>query len=45
MVSIHLTPAERQALIGHYRRSAEPDIRFGAHILLLLDAGQTSGWW
>ena len=39
MVSIHLTTAERQALIGQYRRSAEPDIRLRAHILLLLDAG------
>jgi transposase len=39
MACIHLTPADRQALLGHYRRSAAPDIRLRAHILLLLDAG------
>jgi len=37
--SIHLTPAERQALLDHYRRSASPDVRLRAHILLLLGAG------
>jgi transposase len=39
MTSIHLTPADRQVLLGHYRRSADPDVRLRAHILLLLDAG------
>jgi hypothetical protein len=37
--SIHLTPAERQRLLGYYRRSADTEIRLRAHILLLLDAG------
>src|SRR5262249_54788012 len=27
------------ALLGHYRRAADPDVRHRAHILLLLDAG------
>ena len=39
MTSIHLTPAERQDLLDHYRRSADPDVGLRAHILLLLDAG------
>jgi len=39
MTSIHLTPAERQALLDHYRRSADPAVGHRAHILLLLDAG------
>jgi putative transposase len=39
MSSILLTPVGRQALLGHYRRSADPDVRLRAHILLLLDAG------
>ena len=29
----------RQDLLDHYRRSADPDVRLRAHILLLLDAG------
>jgi putative transposase len=37
--SIRLTPAERQALLGHYRRAADPEARLRSHILLLLDAG------
>jgi putative transposase len=37
--SIHLTPADRQMLLYHYRRSASPDIRLRAHVLLLLGAG------
>jgi putative transposase len=37
--SIHLAPAERQELFGHYRRDADPEVRLRAHILLLLDAG------
>src|SRR5918993_394292 len=39
MASIHLTTAERQELLDHYRRAAAPDVRLRAHILLLLDAG------
>jgi transposase len=39
MPSITLTPAERQTLFDHYRRSADPEVRLRAHILLLLDAG------
>src|SRR5689334_7119779 len=39
MSSIRLTPAERQALLDHYRRSADPEVGHRAHILLLLDAG------
>jgi transposase len=39
VASIHLTPAERQGLLDHYRRSADPDVRFRSHILLLLDDG------
>ena len=39
MPSIHLAPAERQTLLDHYRRSADPGVRLRAHILLLLDAG------
>jgi transposase len=34
-----LTPSDRQTLLGHYRRSADPDVRLRAHILLVLDAG------
>ena len=37
--SIHLTPSDRQVLLGHYRRSASPDVRFRAHLLLLPGAG------
>ena len=39
MPSIHLTPAERQDLLAHDRRSADPEVRLRSHILLLLDAG------
>lgn len=39
MASIRLSPGERQGLLGHYRRSADPEVRLRAHILLLLDAG------
>ena len=39
VTSIRLTPAERQDLLDHYRRSADPDVGHRAHILLLLDAG------
>jgi hypothetical protein len=39
VASISLTPAQRQALLDHYRRSADPAVGHRAHILLLLDAG------
>ncbi len=39
MASISLTLAQRQALLDHYRRSANPAVGHRAHILLLLDAG------
>jgi transposase len=39
MPSIHLTAADRRTLLDHYRRSADPDVRLRAHILLLLSAG------
>jgi putative transposase len=39
MTSIRITPAGRQSLLNHYRRSPEAEVRFRAHILLLLDAG------
>jgi transposase len=37
--SVRLSSADRNALLGHYRRAADPDVRHRAHILLLLDAG------
>jgi hypothetical protein len=39
VTSIHRTPAERQGLLDRYRRSADPQVRLRAHILLLLGAG------
>jgi transposase len=39
MTTIRLTSTERQTLMDHYRRSADPNLRLRAHILLLLDAG------
>jgi len=39
VTSIRLTPAERQELLDHYRRSADPDVGHRAHILLLLADG------
>jgi transposase len=39
MSSIHLDLAERQELLDHYRRAAEPEVRVRAHILLLLADG------
>jgi hypothetical protein len=35
VTSIRLTPAERQDLLDHYRRSADPAVGHRAHILLL----------
>src|SRR5262249_50460654 len=40
MVSINLSQGARKALLDHYRRAADPEVRLRAHILLLLDAGQ-----
>jgi transposase len=37
--SIQLSSTERQSLLDRYRWSGSPDVRFRAHILLLLDAG------
>ena len=37
---IRLTPADRETLLDHYRRSAAPDVRLRAHILLPLGAGR-----
>jgi transposase len=39
MPSVHLTPTDRQALMAHYRRSADAEVRLRAHILLLLADG------
>jgi putative transposase len=39
MASIHLSPAERQVLLGYYRGAVGPDARLRAHILLLLADG------
>jgi Helix-turn-helix domain len=39
VTSIHLTPAERQDLLDHYRRSADPDVGHRAHILQPLADG------
>jgi transposase len=39
MASIHLRDAERHQLLDRYRRSADPEARLRAHILLLLHAG------
>jgi putative transposase len=39
VTSIHLTPVQRQNLIDHYRRSADPVVGHRAHILLLLADG------
>lgn len=39
VTSISLSPSACKALIDHYRRAADPDVRLRAHILLLLGAG------
>jgi transposase len=41
MPRIHLSTAERRAVLSHYRRSADPEVRLRAHVLLLLDAGHS----
>src|SRR5262245_39597619 len=40
VTSTHLTPPERQALLDHYRRAADPDVRRRAPIPLLGGAGR-----
>jgi putative transposase len=37
--SITLSADARNALLGHYRRALDPEVRLRSHILLLLDAG------
>jgi putative transposase len=39
MTSIRLTPADRNTLLDHYRRAADPQVRLRAHLLLLLADG------
>jgi transposase len=39
MCSIRLSSADRNTLLDHYRRAADPDVRLRAHILLLLADG------
>jgi hypothetical protein len=39
VTSVRLTAANGQELLDPYRRSAEPEVRLRAHLLLLLDAG------
>jgi putative transposase len=37
--SIRLSPEQRASLLDRYRKDPEPEVRFRAHILLLLDDG------
>ena len=39
--SIDLSPEQRQALLDRYRKDPDPEVRFRAHILLLLADGHT----
>src|SRR5438067_10979154 len=39
--SIVLNPDQRQALLDHYRQDPDPEVRFRAHILLLLADGHS----
>ena len=39
--SVTLDAAQRRALIERYRKGPDPEVRFRAHILLLLDYGYT----
>lgn len=41
MLSISLTADDRKALLDHYRRDLDPQVRLRAHILLLLADGHT----
>src|SRR5687768_16539617 len=39
--SIELNPEQRTALLDHYRKDPDPEVRFRSHILLLLADGHT----
>jgi putative transposase len=39
--SVTLDARQRQALLDRYRKDSDPEVRFHAHILLLLDDGHT----
>src|SRR3954471_18739451 len=39
--SVTLDPAQRQALLHRYRKDPDPEVRFRAHLLLLLADGHT----
>src|SRR5437764_8922156 len=39
--SLVLNPDQRQALLDHYRKDPDPEVRFRAHILLLLADGHS----
>ncbi len=39
--SVTLDARQRQALLDRYRKDRDPDVRFRAHILLLLADGHT----
>ena len=39
--SVALDGRQRQVLLDRYRKDSNPEVRFRAHILLLLDAGHT----
>src|SRR3954463_14912672 len=39
--SVTLDPRQRQALLDRYRKDRDPEVRFRAHILLLLADGYT----
>jgi transposase len=41
MASIRLSPADRNRLLGHYRRDPDPQVRLRAHLLLLLADGHS----
>src|SRR5262245_35833055 len=41
MSSIRLSPETRKALLYHYRRAADPQVRLRAHVLLLLADGHS----
>src|SRR4051812_43446000 len=39
--SVNLSPDQRSVLLDRYRNDPKPEVRFHAHILLLLDDGYT----
>jgi hypothetical protein len=39
--SVSLNARQRQALLDRYRKDRDPDVRFRAHILLLLADGHS----